>query len=86
MPGMAVDADWSKRAEVARQALVQGRMPDAAELYAELARMFPWVDSLHSNLGVTLRQVGRVEAAVASLRRASALAPENAGGSAAILL
>jgi tetratricopeptide repeat protein/glycosyl transferase family 9 (putative heptosyltransferase) len=76
---MAVDTDSTESAEVARRALLEGRALDAAGIYVELVRMFPGVDSFHGNLGVALRRLGRLDAAIASYRRATALAPDSAG-------
>jgi Tfp pilus assembly protein PilF len=70
---------FDQRVGAARAAFDAGRVAEAAQLFAELARDFPSHPLPHANLGMTLRRLGKLEAAVASYQRALALAPENPG-------
>lgn len=70
---------FNQRVAAARAAFDAGRVAQAAQLFAELARDFPFHPLPHANLGMMLRRLGKLEAAVASYQRALALAPDNAG-------
>jgi tetratricopeptide (TPR) repeat protein len=79
-PQTAVDAkaEIERRMKEAETAYAAGKIPEAAKLYAALARAFPATAKFHANLGVCLRRLGRPGAAIVSHRRALALAPEEA--------
>jgi Flp pilus assembly protein TadD len=72
-----VESDFKQRVEAARSAFSAGRPAEAAQLFAELAREFPGHPLPHANLGMILRRLGKLEAAVASYQRALTLAPDN---------
>jgi Flp pilus assembly protein TadD len=74
-----VNRAFDQRVGAARTAFEAGRVAEAAQLFADLARDFPSHPLPHANLGMTLRRLGKLEAAVASYQRALALAPENPG-------
>ncbi len=74
-----VERAFDQRVRAARAAFDAGRVAEAAQLFAELAREFPAHPLPHANLGMTLRRLGKLEAAVASYRRALRLAPDNPG-------
>jgi tetratricopeptide (TPR) repeat protein len=74
-----IRAEVERRLKAANEALAAGRVPEAAQIYAALARAFPLNALFHNNLGVCLRRLGRSEAALTSFRRALALAPDEAG-------
>ncbi len=65
------------RVEAARAAFHEGRLADALQLFSELTREFPFNPLPHADLGMTLRRMGRTEAAVTSYNRALALAPDD---------
>ena len=71
------ESEFKQRVETARAAFNSGRLPEAAQLFAELAREFPAHPLPHANLGLVLRRLGKTEAAVTSYQRALALAPDN---------
>lgn len=68
-----------QRVNAAQAAAQAGRVPEAVQLYSDLAREFPAHALLHANLGMMLRRLGKLEAAVTSYQRALALAPDNPG-------
>ncbi|HWP26563.1 MAG TPA: tetratricopeptide repeat protein [Xanthobacteraceae bacterium] len=70
---------FDQRVGAARAAFDAGRVAEAAQLFANLARDFPSHPLPHANLGMTLRRLGKLEAAVASYQRALQLAPDNPG-------
>jgi Flp pilus assembly protein TadD len=78
-PKQNVAGAFDQRVGTARAAFEAGRVAEAAQLFAELARDFPHHPLPHANLGMMLRRLGKLEAAVASYRRALALAPDNPG-------
>jgi Flp pilus assembly protein TadD len=70
---------FNQRVNAARAAFDAGRVAEAAQAFAELAREFPAHPLPHANLGMMLRRLGHLDAAVASYQRALALAPDNPG-------
>jgi len=71
------ESEFKKRIEAARAVFNAGRLPEAAQLFTELAREFPAHPLPHANLGLVLRRLGKSEAAVTSYQRALALVPDN---------
>jgi Tfp pilus assembly protein PilF len=71
------EAEFKTRVEAARGVFNAGRLPEAAQLFAELAREFPAHPLPHANLGLVLRRLGKSEAAVTCYQRALVLAPDN---------
>ena len=69
--------EFKQRIDAARAVFNAGRLPEAAQLFAELAREFPAHPLPHANLGLIMRRLGKAEAAVTSYQRALALVPEN---------
>jgi Tfp pilus assembly protein PilF len=79
-PGQAeIRAEVERHLKTAGEAMAAGRVAEAAQIHAALARAFPASAVFHANLGACLRRLGRSEAALASFRRAHALAPNEAG-------
>jgi Flp pilus assembly protein TadD len=72
-----IEQEFTRRVEAAQAAFNDGRLPEAAKILSELARQFPLHPLPHAHLGVVLRRMGKVEAAVASYWRSLALMPEN---------
>jgi Tfp pilus assembly protein PilF len=72
-----IRAEVERRVQMASDALAAGRTAEAAQIYAALARAFPGNAMCHANLGICLRRLGRPDAALASFRRARALAPND---------
>ena len=73
------EGDFKQRVDAARAVFNAGRLPEAAQLFAAVARDYPAHPLPHANLGLILRRLGKPEAAVASYQRALALAPDNPG-------
>jgi len=71
------EREFKQRIDAARAAFDAGRLPDALQLYSDLARDFPFHPMPHANLGLILRRIGKPEAAVISYQRALALVPDN---------
>src|SRR5476649_2579845 len=71
------EAEFKTRVEAARGVFNAGRLPEAAQLFAELAREVPAHPLPHANLGLVLRRLGKSEAAATSYQRALALVPDN---------
>jgi tetratricopeptide (TPR) repeat protein len=71
-----IRTEVERRAKAAADALAGGRVDEAARIYAALVRAFPDSPLFHNNLGVCLRRLGKSRAAIASYRRALALAPD----------
>ena len=72
-----IEHEFNQRVTAARAAFAAGHVPEAAQLFAQLARDFPTHPIPHANLGMMLRRLGKLEAALASYQRALTLAPEN---------
>jgi tetratricopeptide (TPR) repeat protein len=79
-----IRAEIERRVRQANDAIAAGKWGDAGKIYAALSRAFPASAAFHANLGVCLRQTGKPAAALASLRRAQTLAPNDAGTSSAL--
>jgi tetratricopeptide (TPR) repeat protein len=71
------EAEFKRRVDAARDVFTAGRLPEAAQLFAELAREFPAHPLPHANLGLVLRRLGKSEAAATCYQRALALVPDN---------
>ena len=74
-----IERIFTQRVGAAQAALQEGRTAEAAQLFAELVRDFPAHPILHASLGMVLRRLGKLDAAVAAYHRSLALAPDNAG-------
>lgn len=66
-----------RRVEAAQAAFNNGRLAEAAKILSELTREIPLHPLPHAHLGVVLRRMGKVEAAVASYWRSLTLMPDN---------
>ncbi len=77
----AVDAALQARAlfQASFAAHKAGKGKEMLALYAQAAALDATISELFNNLGVTLRNMGRLAAAEASYRRALALNPDDAG-------
>jgi tetratricopeptide (TPR) repeat protein len=73
-----VEREFNDRVNAARAAFDAGSIVKAAQLFSDLTRDFPMHPLPHANLGMMLRRMGKLEAAVTSYQRALALAPDNA--------
>jgi Flp pilus assembly protein TadD len=73
------DHDLNRRIALAHAAYNAGRVAEAAQLFTALTRDFPTHAPAHANLGVMLRRLGKIEAAVVCYHRALALTPDNPG-------
>ena len=69
-------AEARRQAQAAAEAFQSGRVAEAAGIWANLARAFPSNYGYLANLGAALHRLGKLDAAVASYRRALALAPD----------
>ena len=74
-----IERIFTQRVGAAQAALQAGRTAESAQLFAELVRDFPSHPILHASLGMALRRLGKLDAAVAAYHRSLALSPDNPG-------
>lgn len=71
-----VSADAQRGFDIAKAALKAGRSADAERGFRELAAKYPDLGGAHANLGLILRNAGKLDESIAALEQAVRLSPK----------
>ncbi len=77
--GAAMDAAAQAVYDDAMRGLRGGRLLEAEKALSSLVQQWPHLASVHANLGLVYRQMGRLDAAAGQLDEAVRMSPRNAG-------